>query len=467
MAAESALPLEDRAVTDGWTPHLDEQRLLVLWVESGGAGRTTWTDPRLPLPAGFVERKDDHGFSYFLNTRRTFATADSSDITYEHEPDPREVMEAHWARCNDHPLPAGVVPVLDAHNRLVFLNSEAGTQTTTDPRLPLLGAPDDSSTAQLLTSGNPAHTQHAPARAFVCKSAWEDEYEPVCEQDTYSRTGITHVRDGQEIKKLPPPSHIDLTGYYEVRRRGDSPDAGKQFCMFFGKLRRGTVDLITVQREARLQASLIHPHIVRCWRCFESPTSIVVLFDLYPNGTMDQLAHATSTDNELHPAAHVAIWLGQLSSAVAFVHDRGLVLHAIEPKFVLVRPDPSNESALSLALSNVGLSIHVRRAPEPICFAPGFRAPEVLFDSKEPNQASDVWALGAIFLFCMTGRTPLGFSSLGRGNEAARRVVVPHPPVQCPELYAGKLWDAVQLALKRVPSKRPSASDLAKEFAAE
>lgn len=452
LMAADVLPVEERAV-DGFVPQLDERRL-VFWVERGGAARTTWTDPRLPLPLGYIERKDERGVSYFLNTRR--GTVDAhGDMRCEPEPDPRPSWEAGVARRNDLPLPAGVVPRLSADDRVVFLDREAGTQTTTDPRLARLAANELRPAKVQSRSDDAVRTRASPlppVRAGASASAWQDEYEPV-----------RQIGSGSFAKVLL------------VRRRGGGADSGSLWCMKVTPLRRGLIDRGSVLREARLHVSLHHPHIVRCWRSYESPTSVAVLLDLYEHGTLHDLVRQQVSQDAAFPAVHLAIWLGQLSSALAYLHDRSLLHNDIKPENILLRLDASNESTLAMALSDFGLSVRVTRTiakkAQEYWGSPSFSAPEVLC-GQQASQASDVWSLAGTLLYCMTGGTPLGIEVTSRAQfDEQRASIVARAragavrPV--PELYAGKLGDAVQLALRRAPAKRPSASDLAREFAVE
>jgi len=128
---QAALHRLDGPLPEGWRAMRCNETYLVYFVHDP-TRTTTWTDPRWPLPQGWLEKRDPKGVSYFVRAPG-FAAADDHP-TYT---DPRGPLTRQLLMHTSLPLPKTVTVRVDDKGYIFF--ADAATQTTmwTDPRCPL------------------------------------------------------------------------------------------------------------------------------------------------------------------------------------------------------------------------------------------------------------------------------------------------------------------------------------------
>ncbi len=209
-----------------------------------------------------------------------------------------------------------------------------------------------------------------------------------------------------------------------------------------------------LEREARLLASLEHPHILK-----------VHAFGTLLDGTPylvtewaaqgDLAARLTTTGPIAPPQA--ALWISQIASALDAAHAAGVVHRDLKPANILIRADDT------VALGDFGLA----RADGP-GFTTALTVSGVMFgtfDYMAPEQfaapnhetrgivtpACDIYALGVVAYQLLTGRLP-------RGAYTRPSILVPG----LSPLF-DKLIDTTLAA--RPDARPPSAGDFARRFA--
>jgi|CZKS01.1.fsa_nt_gi serine/threonine-protein kinase len=90
-------------------------------------------------------------------------------------------------------------------------------------------------------------------------------------------------------------------------------------------------------------------------------------------------------------------------------------------------------------------------------------APEVIEDHKKASKPADIWALGALLHFFITGEPPYGV-----GLAAVPKILIASPPSP-PSFFANakqfrplteELWAIVTQCLSKAPNGRPTANEL-------
>lgn len=157
------------------------------------------------------------------------------------------------------------------------------------------------------------------------------------------------------------------------------------------------LDQSSFQAEARMAASLIHPHIIRVLEFGMEGDRPYLVMDYAPNGTMRQLYPWGS---RLSPRALVK-YVEQIADALQYVHDRGLVHRDIKPENLLLGDHHQ------LLLSDFGISITAHNTnsnKELIAGTAAYMAPELI--EGEACFASDQYALGVLVYEWLCGAWP-------------------------------------------------------------
>ena len=165
-----------------------------------------------------------------------------------------------------------------------------------------------------------------------------------------------------------------------------------------------------------------------------------LVFDLVRGA---QLVGMVRSRGHLRPGEVVTV-LTPVCEAVAHLHAAGGLHADISPANITVTPD-GRPMLLDLGAARVA-----GREPGAVHGTPGFVPPEVRLGS-EPNEAADVYALGAVAWFCLTG------------NGAPDTMIRLDPETVVSHVGAG-LADVVAAAIDPEPGLRPGAAELARLF---
>jgi serine/threonine-protein kinase len=163
-------------------------------------------------------------------------------------------------------------------------------------------------------------------------------------------------------------------------------------------------------REARMTAAIDSPHVVRVLDCrrTESDEPFLVL-ELLEGENLEQ---RVSRDGPL-PLLDVAEILGQACEAVAATHRAGIVHRDLKPENVfLVRADRPLVKLLDFGVAKPKAPadcLDVDRLP---AGTPQYMSPEHMFEPETTDERSDLFSLGAVAYFALTGSSPWDAGSL-------------------------------------------------------
>jgi len=105
--------------------------------------------------------------------------------------------------------------------------------------------------------------------------------------------------------------------------------------------------------------------------------------------------------------AQVGRLVGQMLSAVCYMHDRGYAHRDLKPENFLLQAPPTDDSPPILKLADFGLSKEIskdgRRFTEPVG-TPYYLAPQVI--NQNYNELCDIWSLGIITFILLFGFPP-------------------------------------------------------------
>ncbi len=205
-------------------------------------------------------------------------------------------------------------------------------------------------------------------------------------------------------------------------------------------------------REVSVLGRLADEHLVRLHDALEIPSGQTVL--VLDHAAGGSLGAAVRARGHLTPGETVTV-LTPIASAIGRLHLAGVVHGDLSPGNILL-----SRSGRPL-VGDLGTSLLVG---EPVAEARGtngFVAPEVLAGGA-PDPASDVFSLGAVGWFCLTGTAPDPAPWRGRLVDALLRegACVAGEPARLDPRYA-VLAGLVESCLAQDPADRPEADALA------
>jgi serine/threonine protein kinase len=202
-------------------------------------------------------------------------------------------------------------------------------------------------------------------------------------------------------------------------------------------------------QEARIAASLEHPHIVPIYRAGEAPDGGLFLVQRYIAGA-DLGRLLMGGPMRLDKVANVVT---QLAQALDFAHRRGLVHRDVKPANVLV---PGGGDLSHVYLTDFGLArpvaqLGLTRTGVSIG-TPRYMAPEQV--RNEPVDArTDVYALGCLTYECLTGHPVFHEAT---NEEALRHAQLNRTPT-APSLDRSDLPPAIDQVLTIAMAKNQTA----------
>jgi predicted Ser/Thr protein kinase len=161
-------------------------------------------------------------------------------------------------------------------------------------------------------------------------------------------------------------------------------------------------------REARLLASLGHPHIVTVYEFGERNGIYFLLMEFVDGVTLRQALRAEPI-RKLDSKEALAI-VGQLCDALQFAHDEGVVHRDIKPENILI------DKRGRVKIADFGLAkllgqsptMPTLTGPHQLLGTPVYMAPEQIEGLPGIDHRADIYSMGVVFYELLTGELPLG-----------------------------------------------------------
>jgi eukaryotic-like serine/threonine-protein kinase len=167
------------------------------------------------------------------------------------------------------------------------------------------------------------------------------------------------------------------------------------------------------------------------------------------------LADAVARHGPMPPRAALALAAG-LAEGLGAIHAASVVHCDLKPSNVLLSPD--GPRVIDFGISRAAEAVSVPGADLAVG-SPGFMSPEQA-TGAEVGPPSDIFSLGAVLAFAVTGQGPFGE---GSGPELAYRLVYHQPSL---DLVSAELRPLVERCLAKEPAQRPTADELLTEVGA-
>jgi eukaryotic-like serine/threonine-protein kinase len=209
-----------------------------------------------------------------------------------------------------------------------------------------------------------------------------------------------------------------------------------------------SLDLARAEREARLAASLNHPHVVAVFDLVAHGDEQWLVMEYVESTTLAELVRQRGP---LSPDAAAKV-LYQAADALAAAHRAGIVHRDVKPSNILVTAHGQVKlSDFGIARASADATLTQTGM---VTGSPAYLSPEVAM-GKPATPASDVWALGATLFHALTGRPP--YEVHGNLMGALYQIVHEEPP-RPPE--AGWLRPVLERTMATDPADRWSMNEV-------
>jgi serine/threonine protein kinase len=152
--------------------------------------------------------------------------------------------------------------------------------------------------------------------------------------------------------------------------------------------------------EARVSAKLRHPNIVTVFDILQTPDGLQLIMEYYPGGT---LSDHLKTKGKMHVRTTIQV-SRQIAKGLAFAHEKDIIHRDIKPANIFFGDDDL------VKLGDFGIAAktgnHEFTQTGMIIGTPMYMAPEQSEDSRDVDPRTDLYALGLMLYYMLTGRSP-------------------------------------------------------------
>lgn len=201
-----------------------------------------------------------------------------------------------------------------------------------------------------------------------------------------------------------------------------------------------------------------HQNIVTLYGVHEDDASVYLVMELLKGGELlDRiLSLGRMCENEASAV------LKTVTSAVAYLHDHGVVHRDLKPSNILYAS--VHQTPDSLKLCDLGFAKQLRADNGMLmtpCYTANFVAPEVL-KRQGYDLACDIWSLGAVLYIMLDGRTPFASTPDDSPEKILARIGSGHVDLESTRWsnISVEAKDLIRKMLHISPDCRPTAAEL-------
>lgn len=206
--------------------------------------------------------------------------------------------------------------------------------------------------------------------------------------------------------------------------------------------------------EWSLLKKLADPAIARCYGGGFEEADAYLVYELVQGETLEDQVERRGR----LPWETVLDYADAIINALVCGHEQQIIHGGLEPNKVVIEP-LGQAKVIDYRAQRFDSPYHSNRAPTALQYA--CRAPELIVSTQNASVKSDLYALGAILYFALTGKPPIQ----GRTPEEVAAVVATQTPesivsqiMECPIWFA----TLIEQLLEKNPEARPFGSQAAR-----
>jgi serine/threonine protein kinase len=230
-------------------------------------------------------------------------------------------------------------------------------------------------------------------------------------------------------------------------------------------------------RSAQASAKVTHPNVARTLDFITTDPNFYLVEELIEGSDLQKRFDSEFDYFDPHLAGHV---VHHLAKGLAACHHVDVFHRDLKPSNVMVASDPSFSTIkltdfgiAKMAAEEINEALEGQKeetitSSQTAVGAIPYMAPELFENPKEAGKPADVWSLGAMLFYLLSGEKPFG-----TGFKAIMRILKAEKPdkkqifkVDSPQFkdLLEDLWTIIEKCLKKEPVARPSADELVEKF---
>lgn len=195
--------------------------------------------------------------------------------------------------------------------------------------------------------------------------------------------------------------------------------------------------------EARTVVSLDHPNIVKVVDIFEENNTAYMVMPFVEGTSLQKLVEK---NGGRLPYELTVNYMGQLSAAVGYIHSKHILHRDIKPDNVLITPD---NRVILIDFGSAREFVNDKTQRQTSILTHGYAPPEQYSSVSRKGNYTDIYALGGVYYFCLTGEVPA---------EATTRLLEAgegHDPLVEPKVLNPSVSDSVNRTIVKAMALKP------------
>jgi len=216
----------------------------------------------------------------------------------------------------------------------------------------------------------------------------------------------TRVDDESVIESMFSMGRKLGQGSFGIVREAKDLNSGRKWAVkAVNKEKAGSSAVKLLEREVSILKRVNHDHIIHLEQVFETSKKMYLVMELCEHGELADMMKAQYHFKE----DDVRQIIGDLASAIAYLHKNDIVHRDLKLENILVHKNEEN-GRLHIKVTDFGLSVvkdgvgHENMMQQ-FCGTPIYMPPEIV-DNKTYSQQCDVWAMGVITYYLLSGAPP-------------------------------------------------------------